>query len=138
MPFTLTDFSLRAADGFSLGATSYLPPAPRAVIVIASATAVRRRFYDRFCRHLTESGLAAVCFDYRGLGDSRPRSLRGFVARMQDWGELDLAAVISHARTLWPGLPLGLVGHSAGGQMVGLAPNARQLRALLFVAAQSG
>ncbi len=138
MAFSFEDLRFPAADHFALGATCYTPASPSAAVVLAGATAVRRRFYDRFCRYLADAGMAAVCFDYRGLGDSRPRSLRGFPARMQDWGELDLEGALTFARARWPSLPLGLVGHSAGGQVVGLAPSAGALEALLFVGSQSG
>ncbi|MGQ0504603.1 MAG: alpha/beta hydrolase family protein [Myxococcaceae bacterium] len=138
MNFTFDDLTFPAADGFTLAGTAYRPEAPRAVVLIASATAVRRRFYDRYCRHLAEHGLAAFCFDYRGVGHSRPKSLRGFRAQMQDWGEQDLTGALTHVQKLWPGLPIGLVGHSAGGQLVGLAANATKLSAMLFIASQSG
>ncbi len=139
-PSPLEDLTFPATDGFTLSGTAYTPLAGAAhgAVLIASATGVRRRYYDRFCRHLAQSGLSALCFDYRGIGNSRPKSLRGFPAQMQDWGERDLPGAIAQARQRWPTLKLALIGHSAGGQIVGLAPNAKELSALLLVAAQSG
>ena len=34
--------------------------------------AVRARFYAPFARYLAELGIAALIFDYRGIGASRP------------------------------------------------------------------
>ena len=99
---------------------------------------VPRGFYGPFSEFLAEAGLTVLRFDYRGIGGS----LRGHVsasdATMHSWGEQDLAGAIRFLREREPGLPLLLVGHSAGGQLLGLAPDANDVRAALFVAAQSG
>jgi predicted alpha/beta hydrolase len=59
-------------------------------------------------------------------------------AAMQDWGRLDLAGVIQwmHSELTPPGW--FLIGHSAGGQMTGLAPNTADAAGLILVASQSG
>jgi predicted alpha/beta hydrolase len=57
---------------------------------------------------------------------------------MRDWAALDVAAAIAHMRAVWPRLPLNVVGHSFGGQAVGLAPNNTEISRALFVAAQAG
>jgi len=61
-----------------------------------------------------------------------------FRVRMRDWAALDVAAAIDHMRTVWPKLPLAVVGHSFGGQAVGLAPNNGEISRALLVAAQAG
>ena len=139
------DRSLRlpARDGFKLAATLYEPQGKGAwghetLVVISSATAVPRSYYDGFSRFLAGRGFAVLAYDYRGIGGSRPRSLRGFQARMHQWGQEDLAGVID-----WAGLhvqPARMlsVGHSVGGQLVGLAENNEKIGALLTVASQSG
>lgn len=137
-----TSVSIPATDGFELAASLY-EPAPdrdgrRAVIVVNSGTGIVRRFYGRFAAFLAENGFPTLTWDYRGIGASRPRSLRGFVATMRDWGERDLEGVLAYARGRWPDRSLLVVGHSAGGQVVGLAPRAREVAGLLAVAAQSG
>ena len=126
-----------AADGFEVAATRYAPNGnPRAVVVINAATAVRRRYYDRFAQYLASHGFAVVTYDYRGIGDSAPPVLRGFDATMQQWGELDQPAVVAHARAWQPDVPLMLVGHSVGGQIFGLLPEPERVSRVLMVAAQ--
>lgn len=131
---------LRAADGFALAATWRIPlQAPRGVVVIAPATGVPRQYYDRFAAHLAEvGGLAVLSFDYRGIGQSRPARLRGFAARMREWGTLDLNAALEAAGRRFPDVPLTSVAHSVGGQIFGLAAAAPRVRAVLAVAAQHG
>lgn len=128
------------ADGVALAATHYEPdarPNGGAVLILAG-TGVKRGFYDRFARFLAGRGFAVLTLDYRGIGGSRPRTLRAFRARMRDWGELDVRAAIDWLAARHPDRELLLVGHSAGGQIVGLAPNNSRVRGLLAVAAQSG
>ncbi|MFC7332590.1 alpha/beta fold hydrolase [Rhodocista pekingensis] len=133
--------TLRAADGMVLAVTRFEPPArvpPLAPVIVAGATAVPRGYYGRFARFLAGRGHPVTTFDYRGVGGSRPRSLRGFDARMQEWGRLDLEAVLARVAAEHPDTPPLLVGHSVGGQILPLAPSADRLAAVLLVASQSG
>jgi predicted alpha/beta hydrolase len=127
---------IRASDGYVLKGTHY--EGGDHAIVIAGAMGVARRFYDGFASHLAANGKSVVTFDYRGIADSKPPSLRKFGGSLSDWGKLDLPAVIDWTlRELKPAR-ISLVGHSCGGQIVGLAPNADVLDRLAFVCAQSG
>jgi predicted alpha/beta hydrolase len=133
--------TVAALDGYELAATLYEPSTavtPARAALIASATAVGRRYYQAFARYLADRGLAVLTFDYRGIGESRPRSLKGFRCAMHDWGANDLAGAIDWLDRRFPGGQLVGVGHSAGGQLFGLAANNQRLRALLTVGAQSG
>ncbi|HEV2147831.1 MAG TPA: alpha/beta fold hydrolase [Longimicrobiaceae bacterium] len=134
-----SDLTLPAADGFPLAATRFDPAGdPGRVVLVAPATGVRRKLYRPLAEFLAGEGFAVLTWDWRGTGGSRPPSLRGFRATMRDWAERDLAGAIDHAAERWPGASLFALGHSFGGQAIGLAPNAPRLRALVTVAAQSG
>jgi predicted alpha/beta hydrolase len=133
------DTTIHARDGYPLAATVFAPPRPpHRTVLVSSATAVPRRIYRGFATYLAEQGFAALTYDYRGIAGSRPPSLKGFSARMRDWAALDAAAAIDHMRTVWPQAPLSLVGHSFGGQALGLVPNNDQVSRALLVAAQAG
>lgn len=127
-----------ATDGFPLSASWFSPPEPEHLLLIVPATGVRRHLYEPFARFLSGRGIAALTWDWRGTGDSRPAHLRGFEASMRHWAERDLAGVISWAVCRSPRIRLYALRHSFGGQSVGLAPNADRLEALVTVAAQSG
>lgn len=137
---TETELSFPARDGHALAATLREPAQrdAKAFVLIGSATAVPRQFYGKFARYLAEAGFAALTFDYRGVGGSKPKSLRGFSARMRDWAALDLTAAIDFAAKQAAGRPLLLVGHSFGGQALGLVPNSQKISRALLVAAQVG
>ncbi|TQF15000.1 alpha/beta fold hydrolase [Myxococcus llanfairpwllgwyngyllgogerychwyrndrobwllllantysiliogogogochensis] len=133
-------FRLKAQDGYPLAATLFPHEGAEvgAVVLLAGATGARQRYYSRFASFLARRGFPTVTFDYRGIGGSRPDTLTSFGARMEDWGSQDLAGAIAAMRERFPGRRLLMVGHSVGGQLLGLAENAREVSALLNVATGSG
>jgi predicted alpha/beta hydrolase len=135
----MIDLTIPAADGFALAATEFGHAAQaERVLLVAPATGVRRHLYKPFAEFLAAEGFAVVTWDWRGTGDSRPHSLRGFQATMREWGERDLAGVIAWASSRYPNAKLAVLGHSYGGQSVGLAKNRDRVTALVTVGAQSG
>jgi predicted alpha/beta hydrolase len=125
-----------AADGYALGATVWGGEGP--IVIINPATGVRQRYYARFAQFLARRGFTALTWDYRGIGESRPHRLRGFQARMRDWGALDLEGVLCHVARHYPGRPVYAVGHSVGGQLLGMASSNALLCGALTVGSQSG
>lgn len=108
------------------------------VVIVCSATAVARQYYRHYASALAAAGYAAVSFDYRGIGGSRPSTLRGMRVRMRDWGLQDMASVIDWALENGEHKNVFLVGHSVGGQVAGLLDNGAAVKAMLTVSAQSG
>lgn len=127
-----------ATDGHPLSAVVLEPAAPHSVLLLHGGTAIPKEFYLRYARFAAERGFVVLLTDYRGVGGSRPRSLRGFEACMRWWGERDMPGVLDWAVTSYPGLRRVLLGHSAGGQLVGLMPNHAALTAVAAIAAGSG
>jgi len=129
-----TEVRVACADGFELPATVFAPESPRAVLVIAAAMGVPRRYYAKFAADMAARGIAAVTFDYRGIGDAAATLKDPAGTTFQDWGRLDLDAVLAQAYARFPGTPVYLAGHSAGAQIVGLTPQSEKLAGLVFVA----
>ena len=132
---------IAAADGFPLAATSITPPVGvelRGKVLINPATAVKRGYYLPYGRFLAEHGFRVLTFDYRGIGGSKPETLRGFPATMSQWAREDSSAALTWLEEAAPSLPLSLVGHSFGGQALGLLAGSDRLRTVVTVAAQSG
>lgn len=131
--------TIPARDGFALAGTVYRhAAATNRAVVISSATAVPRRFYRHYARALAAEGYVAVTYDYRGIGESRPESLRGFDATMRDWGLLDMAGVVDWVRSRLGAERIFVVGHSVGGQVAGLLDNSSLIDGMLTFSAQSG
>ena len=129
---------LRAPDGSAVVAHRFDALQARAVVVVAPALAVPQDFYRDFALGLAQRGLAALTFDFRGVGHAAPRSLRGYRATIDDWLRLDFETVVAAAREQAGGRPLFVVGHSLGSQLVALLPSATSVRALVAVAGGSG
>lgn len=130
--------TLRAADGYPLAARLWRPAGtPEAVVVINPATAVNAAYYHRYARFLAGHGMAALTYDYRGIGASRQGSLRRWrrIGKL-DWGRYDCDAALRWALAAYPGLPLRVVAHSIGGLLLGLAPSGAAVQRALTVGAQ--
>jgi predicted alpha/beta hydrolase len=144
----IDDITFPATDGYLLGATLFLPRgAKRNAVLINSATAVPRKVYRGFAGYLARRGCAVLTYDFRGTGDSRqkalvgynqPRSLAGFKASMSDWAAKDVTAAVAWMRERYNSLPLNYVGHSFGGQALGLLANNSEVSRALLIAAQAG
>ena len=132
------ELRLRARDGVGLAATFLRGSGPDCVVV-AGATGVKRSFYGPLARFLHARGHSVLTFDYRGIGGSRqPGGLKANAARMQDWGTHDLDAALAWAVDSARPRRLLVVGHSVGGQMLGLSEHADLVDAAAFVGSQSG
>ncbi len=133
------DLEVPARDGFDLAATLFEPEGgSRRVVIINSATAVPRRFYRHFAAELAAAGYTALTYDYRGIGGSRPKSLRGFDARVDDWALQDMAGVVDWVGEELQAERIFLVGHSVGGQVAGLLDNAQAVDGMVTFSSQSG
>ncbi|MES2130012.1 MAG: alpha/beta fold hydrolase [Pseudomonadota bacterium] len=131
-PVTLT-----TADHFQIAALRY--PAEGAVkghLVVAGATGVPQGFYRRFALYASSQGYDVMTLDYRGIGLSRPASLKGFRMDYLDWARQDLAAAVDAMDV--EGLPLYVVGHSFGGHAFGLLPNHHKVAGLYTFASGAG
>lgn len=141
MPFQ--DITLQTLDGYQLAATLYTPDHPaldaatgrHQIIVIGCATAVPRGFYKRFCEYASSLGLYALVADYRGIGDSKRGSLKGFKMDYADWSVQDLGAVVRYAHKRGE---VYLVGHSLGGHAIGQLPDPSLLKAAYVCGSGAG
>jgi predicted alpha/beta hydrolase len=133
----VTELRVPAADGYSLAATLFAPDRPAERVAIVSAgMGIPRGFYARYAGFLASRGTAVATYDYRGIGGSRPARLRRFPATCSDCGERDLAGMIEWAATRFP--RVFTIGHSLGGQIVGLAANNARLAGMLAITSPSG
>jgi predicted alpha/beta hydrolase len=135
----MAELSLELSNGEYIAVQLYSPSAaPRAVVIVPCAMGVAQRYYARFAEWLSSQGYLAITFDYRGVGSSAPRTLRGLDVDLFGWAQLDCAAVIEYAKKLVPDAPLFWIGHSLGGQLLGLIPNRDTIDRVMTVATGSG
>lgn len=130
--------TIASGDGTRIAARVFEPAGPgRGSVVIGGAMGVRQDYYAPFAQWLAAQAWRVTTFDYRGSGESAPKSLRGFRADLFDWAR-DYEAAVDRAHAALPGRPLYLLGHSLGAQLPGLLGNQQKISGLLSVAAGSG
>ncbi|MGZ8231602.1 MAG: alpha/beta hydrolase family protein [Burkholderiales bacterium] len=139
-PVTVTRVRFPALDGYSLGGFLHLGtnPQPRHAVVFATGGGIRAEVYRHFLSYLASHGLAVLAFDYRGIGESRPAKLRGFVAGFEDWAEYDAGGAIAWMAMRYPSASLTGMGHSIGGLMIGAPEAAQTLQQLVLIAPHTG
>lgn len=79
-----------------------------------------------------------ITFDYVGIGGSLKTHIRNIKTSIYDWANNDLEAVINHCKSAYPDLNLILMGHSMGGQLIGLTEKSLTANKIILVNAQSG
>jgi predicted alpha/beta hydrolase len=111
---------------------------PRPPVLIGPATGVPQRFYFRFADWLAGQGHTVLVFDYRGIGQSLRGPLKGCGATLIEWGQQDLVAALDALLQHTGANQAQLIGHSAGGQMMGLMPNHHRIARVVGVATSTG
>lgn len=132
------DVKIVCEDGFELTGTLYQPKTIKAAIMIGPATGIKRQFYNSFASYLTENNYGVLTFDNRGIGDSIEKSINAKNASLQNWGRLDMTAALEKLKAAFPNVTYHLIGHSAGGQLVGLMKNAHELKTMINFGSSSG
>ena len=130
--------TLAARDGRRLAALHLEAHAPRGALAVNGATGFPREFYLKFAQYCAQRGYHVMVYDYRGMGASAMQPLAAEPARMCEWGLLDMPAALAWLEKRHPRLPLGTIGHSVGGQLIGCMPNQALAHAHVMVATSIG
>ncbi|MCW0234147.1 MAG: alpha/beta fold hydrolase [Ferrovibrio sp.] len=140
--FVSEPVNISCSDGQQLAATLYLPQQSNGLsLQINAATGVPRGYYNAFAGYQAARGFTVLTFDYRGIGGSQQSAgaPKGIPApRMLDWGMQDVPAAAAFLAQRFPALTPTLLGHSFGGQVLGLMPQADAFAAIVTVASQHG
>lgn len=110
------EFRRNSFDNVSMAFSCSIPDCdPKGVIIIVHGVKEHSGRYMNLAAHLCHSGYAAINYDLRGYGKSRGR--RGD-APSYDALLNDVSLALEEAKWRFPGKPVFLFGHSAGGNMV--------------------
>lgn len=133
------DICIVCKDDFPLAASLYTPSTPvKGAIMVGPATGIKRQFYSAFATYLTHQGFAVITFDNRGIGESCSKNVKTCEASLVSWGSQDMPAVLETLKSQFPNVPYFLMGHSAGGQLLGLMYNVHDLTAFCNFGSSSG
>lgn len=134
-------FWISCKDGYQLAAQYYSAPLQEDKpypILICPATGITKTFYNSFAEWLNKQGYAVLSFDFRGIGQSLHGKLKDSNASINDWGLLDIPAAIESLINLTHAEKVIIIGHSAGGQLLGINPNYHKVAKVLAIAGSTG
>lgn len=134
----MKDIQIKNSNGCDISATIFVPSNIRGAIMIAPATGISKKFYSSFANYLRESGYGVITFDNEGIGNSLRGPIKNSEASLVSWGQSDMSAIFNLLRSEFPNVDYHLIGHSAGGQLVGLMDGALELASIFNVACSSG
>ena len=137
---TFENLTITCADSYSLTARFY--PAKQSThrlpILVCPATGITQGFYHHFIEWLAQQGSDVLVFDFRGIGESLHGPLRQSKASIQDWGQLDIPAAIETLLNKTGKQQVILLGHSAGGQLLGIVSNYKKVAQVIAISGSTG
>ena len=107
-------------------------------VLICPATGITKVFYHAFAEWLNQQGYAVLSFDFRGIGESLHGAIKDSTASIADWGMLDIPAAIDTLLARTQAEKVIIIGHSAGGQLLGITPNYQKVAKVLAIAGSTG
>ncbi|OEC91540.1 alpha/beta fold hydrolase [Acinetobacter sp. YK3] len=137
---SVESFWISCQDGYQLAAQFYPiehsdKPYP---VLICPATGITKNFYHAFAEWLNQQGYQVLSFDFRGIGESLHGPLKDSTASINDWGIYDIPAAIEALLNRTQAEKIIIVGHSAGGQLLGIASNYHKVAKVLAIAGSTG
>lgn len=135
---TKENISVTCSDNVELKGLLLIPENPKGVVQFNTGTGAKKEFYLSFLEYLTENGYICCLWDYRGSGDSAPKSLKNCDYTFSDYGVKDMPAIKNYLRVRFPNLPFLVVAHSAGGQQWGFVEDQSDVKGFLGFAISTG
>lgn len=134
-----SDHVITCTDNVQLSAALFEPAIPtKAAVMIAPATGIKKTFYFNLASYLAEQGYGVLCFENRGIGKSQRGNINQVDASLINWGRLDMTSAFEELKSQFQDVSYHLIGHSAGGQLLGLMDNALEIKSMFNYACSSG
>ncbi|SDQ74290.1 Predicted alpha/beta hydrolase [Chryseobacterium soldanellicola] len=106
-------------------------------LLINSATGVKQQIYFSFAQYFSEQGFTVITYDYRGIGLSKPKNMKGFKASMRIWGSEDFKALTKYIKNHFPKYKKYCLGHSVGALILGMNKDSEMFEEFIFVGTQN-
>lgn len=135
----MESYTIRSSDGYPFSVHEFVPKSPNhKTIVFAPAVAVPQKFYFHLAEYLATKGCNVFTFDYRGIGSSLSQSIQSLKEHGVLLWAMDFKAVSKHAKEEFPKNEQYMIGHSFGGNSVGLSDAYQYYDKYFTVASQFG
>lgn len=106
------------------------------LLLVNSATGVKQQVYFSFSNYFVEKGFTVITYDYRGIGESKPKKLSDFEASMRIWGTKDFKMVTDFIKKNYHDYEKFCLGHSVGALILGMNEDSAVFKKFIFVATQ--
>ncbi|WP_025740223.1 alpha/beta hydrolase family protein [Aquimarina pacifica] len=135
----MKSYSLPSFDTYPISVHEFMPTNPnKKTIVLAPAIAVPQKFYFNLARYLADKGCNVFTFDYRGIGTSLSKNISSLKsAGFLTWA-LDFKTISKYAKERFPENKNYMIGHSYGGNSIGLSDAHQYYDKYLTVGSQFG
>lgn len=134
----IENFTLTAGQDRTIKGRIFYASNPSSVVIVAPAMGITQEYYKKFAQFLASQNYQVITFDYFGTGDSLSSHIKDCDTDVRQWGELDCEALIHYTKKAFPNLTLQWIGHSVGGQLLGMIPSANHLDNAITMACGSG
>ncbi|MBV6880640.1 alpha/beta hydrolase [Epilithonimonas ginsengisoli] len=125
-------------DNYPLSGHFFEPTDPNdKLLLINSATGVKQQIYFSFAQFFCDQGFTVITYDYRGIGLSKPKKMKGFKASMRIWGTEDYKALTNYIKTNFQGYQKFCLGHSLGALILGMNEDSKMFEGFFFVGTQN-
>ena len=133
----MKEITLRNAQDFPIAVKIFEPEISNGkLLLINSATGVKQQVYFAFAKYLCNQGFTVITYDYSGIGESKPKKLKGFASSMRIWGTEDYGAVINYIKSNYLHYQKFALGHSVGALILGMNADSKIFDRFVFVATQ--
>ncbi len=131
--------TIKSKDGYPLSALLLNNISnSKGIIQFHNGTVAKKEFYLPFCEYIAEMGYSVIMFDYRGIGESKPKKLKNFNATITDWSILDMTSILKWSIENYPKKRKYIIAHSMGGQIIGLMDNYKYIDGIITIAGSYG
>lgn len=107
------------------------------ILLINSATGVKQQVYFSFASYFCEQGFTVITYDYRGIGLSKPKNMRGFQGSMRLWGSKDYKTITQYIKSAFKEYKKYCLGHSVGALILGMNEDSNIFEEFVFVGTQN-
>ena len=134
---TMKELILSTSDHIPLSVKVFEPEISNGkLLLINSATGVKQQIYFSFSKYFAENGFTVITYDYRGIGESKPKKMRGFDASMRTWGTVDFTTLTDFIQIEYPTYTKFSLGHSVGALILGMNDYSKNFEKFIFVGTQ--
>lgn len=135
--FKTQELKIKCSEA-ELAATLFIPAKCKSAVMMAPATGIKRSYYYNFAGYLSEHGFGVITYNNEGIGDSLRGNIRRSDASLIKWGVSDMPCVFRHLKNYFPDTSYHVIGHSSGGQLIGLMNNSHEIKSVFNFACSSG